>query len=607
MRTVTLLGILLTSFIFSCDNDEPSDPPADIIPVTDGYQIIHINKVKVSPVAVRILGRSGSPLPNIMVHFEITSGSAVLEQESLLTDPNGVAITNVTFDKGPHVTLTATVEELAKIIKFDFDVSISVASKLVIQKGNQQEGVYGAKLKDPLVVRVTDDFGYPAKDFPVKFRVKTGNGRMENITVRTNQLGDASGVFMLSTNVVVNEVVASVEHDSVTFVSTSVYPVQLHAPVRTKDGITLKWEKSINSTFSRYFIYRTDQYEMGVFPAIKVINSVETLEWTDDTATQGPKYFYKIGVETKSGVWATGEIQEIVNSSSLALNETVHDFVVDESGNKIYMSMPFLDQVHVIDLSSKSVVEKIDIGSVPRGLSFSKDKTHLYIALSGSGDVAALNLATKNIDLIDVEEALGGPKVYYVIEGAPNRLFVSGYTSAGSSVYLSMVKLDQGNEAVRINSNVTGERLKLQADYGKFLYVNDNSNIYKFDISNDVPSVVLQKNFFLTSTVSRDYVLSPDGSMIFLPEGAQISTSTFSTLRNVDGGAHAEVNATGSRIYHITSTECDVYNTVTGILESNFSFRCGEPIMFKISGDEKLIYLYSKDTSKSYLYFLDKE
>jgi uncharacterized protein (TIGR03437 family) len=75
-------------------------PSANILPVSGGGQTTLISTAFTSPLVVKVVDASGSPVQGATVTFTVTSGSASLGSSSAPTGPNGQASTNVTA--GPN-------------------------------------------------------------------------------------------------------------------------------------------------------------------------------------------------------------------------------------------------------------------------------------------------------------------------------------------------------------------------------------------------------------------------------------------------------------------------------------------------------------------------
>jgi DNA-binding beta-propeller fold protein YncE len=592
MRYSKLISFVLLLLFFSCGEEESIETPGEIVAVSSLYQFAYANETSLEPLVVRVLNTDSLPMDGVTVHFKVISGNVVVQNNSVITDANGIAFTWATFgENSPTAYITASVDALPNAVRFVFNVSSSIASKIEMVSGDNQENLAGM-LIEPFVVKITDDFGNVARKFPVKFKVSKGDGTLSQQVALTNENGIASSVLTLSKTSVVNEVAVQIARDSLMFNAESVIAVSLEEPIVSNGSVILKWAESVNKTFERYLIYRTDADYPNSFIAIKTIEAKSIIEYRDDQVAQGQTYLYKVVVETTKGTQAVSEVKQIRLGDYLTLSGGADDFQVDEIRKRIYVSIPGANEVHIVDIETKTIIDKILVGSEPRGLALSKDNTLLYVALAGSGDVAIINLQTKGITKVDVENQVGDSRVYYVVEGAPNRVFVTGNTGSGAFVYLAMIKTDKGNEVTRVNDEIMRDQSTLQVDYGKFLYVNANSYLYKIDVSKDDARVRLVKSFY-PSVPGPYHIVSPDGTKIFLRSGQQLSTTDFATEYTYSGSERIATNSSGSILYSISGLYITGYNIASGQRLSSFLIDFDNVRKFVLSADGKRIYVLS--------------
>lgn len=125
-----------------------------------------------------------------------------------------------------------------------------------------------------------------------------------------------------------------------------------------------------------------------------------------------------------------------------------HEFAYDRAGEILYVSVPSLGEIVAI-----STVDRIVVGSQPRGIDLSSDGTELFAALNGAGSVAVVDLATDVITRINIGDELDDPRTWDVVEGQPDRLFVSSNPGSNGFAYIVEVLRDSGNAAQRVASN----------------------------------------------------------------------------------------------------------------------------------------------------------
>ncbi len=101
------------------------------------------------PLAVRVLGPGGLPLPGVTVTFAVTSGVATLGASLVTTDPAGTASITVTLGNTPgEVTITASVPGLSP-------VTFTATATAVAPAGPRIAAVVGAGLSLPSVRQIS--------------------------------------------------------------------------------------------------------------------------------------------------------------------------------------------------------------------------------------------------------------------------------------------------------------------------------------------------------------------------------------------------------------------------------------------------------------------
>ena len=98
-------------------------------------------------------------------------------------------------------------------------------------------------------------------------------------------------------------------------------------------------------------------------------------------------------------------------------------------------------------------MDRVAVGSKPQGIDLSLDGSKLFIALNGAGAVGVLDLETLLTTEIVLGTELGDSRTWDVVEAKPNRLFVSANPSSSGFAWIVMVKLDEGNAALRVADN----------------------------------------------------------------------------------------------------------------------------------------------------------
>jgi expansin (peptidoglycan-binding protein) len=143
------------------------------------------------PVVVRVLSRSGRPVPNAEVGFQPEDAEGVATPAVVRTDPGGRARTVWTLSPRPgRQRLLVRVEGLDSTLTLGVEADPVASNTRIEQIGSPPSGVVGAPLAEPVGIRVTDARGVALADVPVNWRTPEG-GIIEPLADRTDSLGEA--------------------------------------------------------------------------------------------------------------------------------------------------------------------------------------------------------------------------------------------------------------------------------------------------------------------------------------------------------------------------------------------------------------------------------
>ena len=220
-----------------------------------------------------------------------------------------------------------------------------------------------------------------------------------------------------------------------------------------------------------------------------------------------------------------------VDNVTVELGGIGHDMEFDEARGLLYVSVPSLNQIVLVSTRTFEVVDRVPIGSRPQGIDMSGDGTTLYVALNGAGAVAVLDLDTLAATEIVVAGVVGDSRTNDVIEVGGNRVFVSANPGSFGFARIAMIKLDAGNQVVRVASNRiirANPRFEVSPDE-LFLYVGEGfspNSLYKLDLSQETAPIIQEDQH---GTVSgTDFLeVNPDGSRIYLSSGQVLRTGSF--------------------------------------------------------------------------------
>lgn len=154
-------------------------------------------------VAVRALDDAGSLVTSfaspITMALGANPGGASLLGTRTVTPVGGVAtFRDLSIEKAASgYTLAATASGVTSATSNSFGILHAAAAVLAITGGNNQSGLIGLLLGNPLAVKVTDAFGNVVAGVPVAWSVLSGGGLLGSATTQTNASGIATNTWSL--------------------------------------------------------------------------------------------------------------------------------------------------------------------------------------------------------------------------------------------------------------------------------------------------------------------------------------------------------------------------------------------------------------------------
>jgi hypothetical protein len=142
-------------------------------------------------VLLQVLSRGGRPVSDVTVTFATDADEGSADPASAVTDRNGRARTAWTLGKhAGHQRLIVTVPGVDSSLAVSAEAD-PVAKDTHVQPARESiSGAAGAKLAEPVGIRVTDASGAAVADVPVAWTVLDG-GSVEAMQARTDSLGEA--------------------------------------------------------------------------------------------------------------------------------------------------------------------------------------------------------------------------------------------------------------------------------------------------------------------------------------------------------------------------------------------------------------------------------
>jgi len=211
---------------------------------------------------------------------------------------------------------------------------------------------------------------------------------------------------------------------------------------------------------------------------------------------------------------------------SVSVGGDAHELAHDAVNSRLYVSVPSLDRVTVINTDDWSVEQELTVFPTPRGLAVTQDGSTLYVAKDGVGGVEVINTSDWSRSDISISSELDSSATWDVILG-PNdeNLYVSANGNSGSFAYIVQVEVNNGNAATRIAHNSSGNptiircqpRFEFSPDYTS-LYVSEcfsPPSIYRLDMTQAGAPIVAQDDHGALDYTEHMEV-SPDGSRLYV-------------------------------------------------------------------------------------------
>ncbi len=242
------------------------------------------------------------------------------------------------------------------------------------------------------------------------------------------------------------------------------------------------------------------------------------------------------------------------------------DMEMDEINDRVFVSIPSLQQVAEVSLATASVVQRHTLPGQPYGIDLASDNVTIYAALNGLGDIAYLNINDGSMQIVDISTELDDDRTWDIAEISPNRIVVSSNPGSSGFAYIVEVRRDQADAAVRVASNriiraaptiaVSPDQLAVYVGEG----FSPNS-LYKLDATQSSLPIILEDDHGSVGGTSN-LALTPDGTRIYLQSGQTLATDTFNQVAQFPSGRSA-VSGDGTKllIHDGEATAAGVYDT----------------------------------------------
>jgi hypothetical protein len=147
---------------------------------------------------VRVLAADGEGVPGVRVRFTSLAGGAIRDTNTI-TDGLGVARTAAILGPIAGLQLFEATAPFLPPVTFRTTALAGPPARVAVLSGNNQFGIVGQVLPNPMVARVTDGLGNAIPGVPITWSVVTGNGTLEEVNPSTDLAGLAFASYRLGT------------------------------------------------------------------------------------------------------------------------------------------------------------------------------------------------------------------------------------------------------------------------------------------------------------------------------------------------------------------------------------------------------------------------
>lgn len=214
----------------------------------------------------------------------------------------------------------------------------------------------------------------------------------------------------------------------------------------------------------------------------------------------------------------------------------INDFEVKHNSHEFYFALNGEDK---ISIRNYYMIENstLDVGSTPYQMLFDDDYSRLFSTLENQGSVSSYNFETKDFNVWNVMPELGDHRIYEIIKGLEDDVYVSGNPGSNGSAYITHLNLSNGL-VNRVNEKIIRSKPYLAIDQALgYLYageISSTDSLYKLDINSPKNPIILEDDRDISGVVS--YLLNLDKSKIITSSGQIISTATFEVLDEIERG-----------------------------------------------------------------------
>jgi len=313
-------------------------------------------------------------------------------------------------------------------------------------------------------------------------------------------------------------------------------------------------------------------------------------------------------ISCSAGGGLVAEVEILSVLPPVELGAIGFDMALDTLRNRIYVSLPILNEIAVLSVESYEVVDRVIVGSGPHGVDISSDASRLYVALNGAGAIATLDLDTYLVSEIVIGDSLGSSLAWDVVEALPNRVFATANPYSAGISWVVVIATDLGNAYWRVASNrIIRARPELEkSPDGKALYVGEQfspNSLYRLDTQDPLAPIVLEDQHGSVYGTDRISV-SPDGARIYLRSGQILRSGSFIQAGRISSGFVTEVSRDGQwafvgrcidDTFYCSRHVIEVFSTQTFLAVDTLPLFDTEPSRIEVAKDGRGLWVLAAD------------
>jgi YVTN family beta-propeller protein len=435
----------------------------------------------------------------------------------------------------------------------------TLATRLVIAEGNDQQGVVATLLAQPIVVRVTDDQGRPVPGQAVAFRVTSGGGVVNAGAGISDAFGHARDRWTLGTSTAeAQQVEARLIHGTTgEIIATQIFRATPRAgPVasvtkHSGDGQRARPGTAVADSLA---VRVADQYGNPVqgaavawtalaqggstSPASSTSNNLGIAKTRLTVGTVAGQQQVRFTVGALSGTfiaWAVKAPQGNIVATQ-ALGARPFGLAINQAG-RTYITQLDAAMLTRMDLPSFNFGSNVGVGLVPTDVTFNPSGTKAYVADQFSQGVSVIDVASNTRER--VIPVPGDPKTS-IVSPDDTRLYV--LTNA-NRVFQIDLSTDQITASIPFSQTPNG--LAFHPN-GYILYVSTRLGGTTAEI--DTRNMTVLRSFF-GGGLTQEIVVAPDGSELYV-----VNENGNLEIHNLQTGARAATVFLGGQPFGLAMT-----------------------------------------------------